>query len=65
MFFYFIYLERAAVEAIAHAVIECLIDISKARDQRYNGAQCMFSDKVGVQARIKLCMYTAAAMSSM
>ena len=34
-FFDFIYLERAAVEAIAHAVIECLkdhsIDISKAR----------------------------------
>ena len=56
------------MEAIAHAVIECLkdhnIDISKARGQSYNGAQCMFSDKVGVQARIKLCMYTAAAMSS-
>ena len=33
--FYFIYLERATVEAIAHAVVECLkdhnIDISKAR----------------------------------
>ena len=67
-FFDFIYLEREAVEAIAHAVIECLkdhrIDITKARGQSCNGAQCMSPDKVGVQARIKLCMYTAAAMSS-
>ena len=51
------YLERATGEAIAHAVIECLkdhnIDISKARKQSYNGAQCMSSDKVGMQARIK------------
>ena len=40
--------------AIAHAVIEYLkdhnIDISKAMGQSYNGAQCMSSDKVGVQA---------------
>ena len=54
--------------AIAHAVIECLkdhnIDISKAKGQIYDGAQCMSSDKVGVRARIKICMYTAAAMSS-
>ena len=57
-FFDFIHLERATMEAIAHAVIECLkdhnIDISKARGQSYDGAQCMSSDKVGVQARIKL-----------
>ena len=43
------------MEAIAHAVIECLkdhnIDISKARGQSYVGEQCMSSDKVGVQAR--------------
>ena len=67
--FYFIYLERAAVEAVAHAVIECLkdhnIDISRASGQSYDGAHCMSSDKVGVQARTKLCMYTAAAMSSL
>ena len=45
------------MEAIAHAVIECLkahsIDISKARGLSYGGAQCISSDKVGVQARIK------------
>ena len=56
-FFYFIYIERAMGEAIAHGVIDCLkdrnIDISTARGQSYDGAQCMFSDKVGVQARIK------------
>ena len=61
------------MKAIAHAVIECLkdhdIEISKARDQNYDGAQCMSSDKVGVQAREscythELCMYTAAALSS-
>ena len=44
-------------EAIAHGVIECMkdrnIDISKARGQSYDGAQCMSSDKVGVQARIE------------
>ena len=56
-------------EAIGHGVIECLkdhnVDISKAKS--YDGAQCMFSDKVGVQARIStraLYIYTAAAMSS-
>ena len=51
------YIERATEEAIAHGVIECLndrnIDISKARGQSYDGAQCMSSDKVGVQARIE------------
>ena len=56
-FFDFIYIERATGEAIAHGVIECLkdrnIDISKARGQGYDGAQCMSSDKVGVQARIE------------
>ena len=56
-FFDFIYLERATEEVIAHAVIECLkdhnVDISKARGQSYDGAQCMSSDKIGVQARIK------------
>ena len=50
-FFDFIYID------IAHGVIECLkdrnIDISKVRGQSYDGAQCMSSDKVGVQARIK------------
>ena len=58
-------------EAIGHGVIECLkdhnVDISKAKGQSYDGAQCMFSDKVGVQARIStraLYIYTAAAMSS-
>ena len=55
-FFDFIYNERATGEAVAHGVIECLkdrnIDISKARGQSYGGAQCMSSDKVGVQARI-------------
>ena len=38
--FDFIYLERAKMEAIAHAVKECLkdhnIDISKARGQSYD-----------------------------
>ena len=42
--FYFMYIERATGEAIAHGVIECLkdrnIDISKARGQSYDGAQC-------------------------
>ena len=61
------------MKAIAHAVVECLkdhdIEISKARGQNYDGAQCMSSDKVGVQAREscythELCMYTAAALSS-
>ena len=56
-FFDCIYIETATGEAIAHGVIECLkdrnIDISKARGQNYDGAQCMSSDKVGVQARIK------------
>ena len=46
------------MEAIARAVIECLkdhnVDISKARGQSYIVAQCMSSDKIGVQARIKL-----------
>ena len=70
-FFEYIYLERATGEAIGHAAIECLkdhnIDISKARGQSCDGAQCMSSDKVAAQARInphELCMYTAAAMSS-
>ena len=49
-FFYFIYLERATVEAIAHAVIECLKDHNITRV--YVGAQCISSDKVGVRARI-------------
>ena len=43
------------------------VDISKARGQSYDGAQCMSSDKVGVQARISkraLYIYTAVAMSS-
>ena len=40
------------MEAIAHVVIECLKDHNKG--QNYVGAQCMSSDKVGVQARIKL-----------
>ena len=56
-FLYFIYIERATREAIAHGVIECMkdrnMDISKARGQSYDGVQCMSSDKVGVQARIK------------
>ena len=51
-FFYVIYLEKATGEAIAYAVIECMkdhnIDISKARGQSYDGAQCTSSDKVGV-----------------
>ena len=55
--FYFIYPERATAGAIAQAIIECLkdhnIDISKGRGQSYDGVQCMSSDKVGVQARIK------------
>ena len=56
-FFDFIYLQRATGKAITHAVIECLkdhnIDISKVRKQNYDGAPCMSSDKVDVQARIK------------
>ena len=56
-FFYFIYIERATGDAIAHGVIECLkdrnMDISKARGQNYDGAQCMSSDKVAVQVRIE------------
>ena len=73
-FFDLLCIERATGEAIAHGVVECLkdrnIDINKARGQSYDGAQCMSSDKVGVQARIKqlstraLYIYTAAAMSS-
>ena len=55
-FFDFIYFERATGEDIAHAVIECLkdrnIDISKTSGQSYDGAQCLSSDKVSVQARI-------------
>ena len=52
-FFDFIYIEKTTGEAIAHAVIECLkdrnIDISKARGQSYDGAQCKSSDKVTVR----------------
>ena len=55
---FFLYTLRETGEAVAHAVIECLkdhnIDISKVRGQSYDGAQCTSSDKVGVQARIRL-----------
>ena len=59
-FFILYTLRGQRTKVIAHAFIECLkyhnIDISKARVQSYDGAQCMSSDKIGVQARIKqLC----------
>ena len=51
------HLERTTGEAIAHAIIESLarhkIDITKVRGQSYDGAQCMSSAKVGVEANIK------------
>ncbi|XP_021358428.1 zinc finger MYM-type protein 1-like [Mizuhopecten yessoensis] len=57
LFFDFFYLERATGESIAHAITECLskkhIDISQARGQSYDGAACMSSAKMGVQARIR------------
>ncbi|XP_021375337.1 52 kDa repressor of the inhibitor of the protein kinase-like [Mizuhopecten yessoensis] len=57
LFFNFVYLERATGESIAHAITECLrqnhIDISQARVQSYDGAACMSSAKMGVQARIR------------
>ena len=56
-FFDFVYLERATGESIAMAIIESVkkhhVDINKARGQCYDGASCMSSNNVGVQARIK------------
>ena len=56
--FFYIYTLRETGEAVAHAVVECLkdhnIDISKVTGPSYDGAQCTSSDKVGVQARIRL-----------
>ena len=56
-FFDLLCIERTTGEAIAHGVVECLkdrnIDISKARGQSYDGAQCMSSAKIGVQAMIE------------
>ncbi|KAI6646022.1 52 kDa repressor of the inhibitor of the protein kinase-like [Oopsacas minuta] len=56
-FFDFVNLERATGESIAMAIIESLkqhhVDINKVRGQCYDGASCMSSNNVGVQARIK------------
>ena len=56
-FFDFSYLERTIGESIANAIKKSLaingVDITRARGQSYDGASCMSSDKVGVQAQIK------------
>ena len=56
-FFDFVYLKGASGETISAAIIESLkhnqIDITKVRGQRYDGAACMSSDKIGVQTKIR------------
>jgi len=56
-FFDFSYLERTTGESIANAIKKSLatngVNITRARGQSYDGASCMSSDKVGVQAQIK------------
>ena len=55
--FDFVHLKRTTGESIAHAIIHSVnsnkIYISKVSGQSYDGAQCMSSEKVGVQAKIK------------
>ena len=55
--FDFVHLKRTTGESIAHTIIHSVnsnkIYISKVSGQSYDGAQCMSSEKVGVQAKIK------------